>query len=269
MRNLSCYIVDDCIHDIDTIKLYIDQSEELTLLGSSTNAMELLKKMRKGFKPDLLFLDIEMPHIDGMELAFQIKNLSYVIFITGHPQYGADAFDTNCIDFIRKPVAYARFYEAVNKAIKRIAATEAFNRQYPPAVAGEAEHSSAENSSDYLTANTALTDDIFFVFSKDNGLNELRKFSEVLYIEGLDTYIQLFSTGNRKNIFHRSLASAEEVLPPYFIRIHRSYIINALQIRAVSSNEVFLNSIDKGIPVGRVYKQNLSDFIDPRKLGNI
>lgn len=260
MNNLSCFILDDDVHAIETIKLYAEQTPELNCIGTAESATVFLKQWREGIRPDLLFLDIEMPMMNGMDLARILGNECAIVFISGHPEYGADAFDTESIDFLRKPVSYARFYKAVNRAIKRIQSSSLHNK----ALTVE------EGSATIINEDSAMLfkDDIFFIYSKEKGTMDLRRLSELLYIQALDTYIRFFFCHNKNNIFHRSLSSVELALPNTFIRVHRSYIVNTAFIRSVTSKEILLNGVEESVPIGKTFKQNIQRFVESRMLGN-
>jgi DNA-binding LytR/AlgR family response regulator len=262
MQDLNCFIVDDNPDAIDTIRIHIQQFPNLNLLGFSTSPLEFLAKLREGLELDLLFLDIEMPMIDGIELAQLLPANVGIIYISGHPNYGVEAFEVNSIDYLRKPVSLSRFHKAIDKAFKRKEIQELLDEKNN--LLSEPKPELHIRSSD----RAFIEEDLFFVPSKNTALNDLRRYTEILYIKGMNTYVELFFTENRKNIFHRTLTSIEQTFPSNFVRVHKSYIINIQHIKSISTYEVHLNSVQEIIPVGSSYKDNVLNITERRTLKN-
>lgn len=118
---LRCYCVDDLPLNFESLKLFIGQTEGLELIGTETNPFKALDELISGrIKPDLLFLDIDMPGVDGMEIASAVRTMCKVIFTTAHSDYGAQSYEVEAVDFLVKPITYARFLNAVQKAKRHL-----------------------------------------------------------------------------------------------------------------------------------------------------
>ena len=238
---LNCYIVDDEAASIEIISDYINETKELQLMGSTTRPHDVLQVMLGPLIPDIVFLDVQMPGLSGLEVEGVIGQLTAVIFISAFPKYGADAFDRDAYDFLSKPVSYPRFMKAILKVQNRMAKS----------------HSAVEQQRNN------------FFYVKETFKNETIKlyFDDLLYISASGNYVNLhkdkdkiFSYLTLKNI---ELRLAEH----HFVRIHWSYVININKIKSIQANEVTMANGDK-IPVGPRYKQKFEDALQDRKISS-
>lgn len=180
--------------------------EGFETVGTCRNAVEAYNFMRK--QPvDLIFLDIEMPKITGLEFLKNLNNPPYVIITTAHREFALEGFDLNVIDYLLKPIRLERFLQAMYKI--------------------PTEKSSPSNPSDE------------FIFLKSEGKNIKIKLRQILYVEGLSNYVKVVLEDKKPIITYMKMQDLENILPPAsFMRIHRSYIVSKDKISAYSKNEI-------------------------------
>ncbi|MCB0280833.1 MAG: response regulator transcription factor, partial [Calditrichaeota bacterium] len=208
------------------------QLDFLTTVACCSNAIEALNKL-KSEPIDILFLDIRMPQINGIDLVRMLDKPPKVILTTAFKEFALIGYELDVVDYLMKPISFERFMQAVNKAMGRIETTE------------------------FQTPQTTETDQFIFVKSD----KQMRKLylSEILFIEGLKDYIQIVLR-KEKVISYLSLKYMEAKLPErYFLRVHRSYIINTDNIDSFSASEIHV--MTHKIPIGRYYKKNVQDFL--------
>jgi len=230
---LNCIAVDDEKLVLDLLVDNIKKVPFLSLTARCKNAMEAADILHKE-KIDLIFLDIQMPGLSGMELLRSLQHAPMVIFVTAYKQYAFDAFDLNVIDYLLKPVSFDRFLKACNKA------HELFNLQQGSNTRGEKPN-------------------YFFVYVE----YKLIKVSipEIIYIEAMKDYIKIFlTTAQRPVITKMSMKTIDEKLFSYrFIRIHKSYIVAGDKITAIKRDLVVIG--DTELPLSESYKTNLEKLI--------
>ncbi len=231
-------IVDDepLAHDI--IENYIDKIPDMEVVAKCDNAIAA-NEVLQNEKIDLVFLDIQMPQMTGIEWIKSLTNPPKVIFTTAYAEYAVEGFDLNAIDYLLKPIAFDRFLKAVNKVKDSL-------------------------QGDISTATTA--DDFFFV-KADKKLMKVH-FTEILYVEGLKDYV-IIKKDQGRVIALQTMKSLEVKLPSdIFMRVHRSYIVNIQQIKAVVGNsiEILESGKPKHIPIGKNYKEDLLKIVEQNKL---
>lgn len=208
---MNCLIVDDEPHCSLLLEQYISGTPGLEHIASVHDATKALHLVNTGQKdPDIIFLDIDMPKMTGIEFARRIGNKALVIFTTGYPEYGAEAYRCNAIDYLLKPVKYEQFLEAIQKA-----RLEIFRRQ-------------------------RLPNHIFMKESMGGRLVKIA-FNDVLYIQSMGNYTKVFLGADKFYLFHLSLRKLQKMLPlPFFTRIHQSYAVNIIHIESVDGNMIHL-----------------------------
>jgi len=196
---LSCYIIDDEDHAIEVIARYVEQTPGLELLGSSTNPLEALEKISGGLTPALTFLDVDMPQLNGLDMADLLGPSTKVIFTTSFREYAPEAFEKNAVDYLLKPIIYPRFL----KAVTRIAA------QVDAGV-------------------NADTGSFFFVRSNIKGKYHRVDIADIKYIENIGNYITIHFISKIEPITtYLTLTEILVRLPARnFTRIHQSYVVN-------------------------------------------
>ncbi len=227
---INCIITDDEPIARSILKNYIDKIPDFNLVGECNNALETMSKLKEQ-QVDLLFLDIQMPEISGLEFLKSLSNPPLVIFTTAYQEYALEGYELNVCDYLLKPISFDRFLKAANKAMDRLK----LSTPQPNAVL-----SNAETSKEYT-------------FIKDS--DELIKvwYKEILYIEGLKDYVKVICE-DRRIVTLSTMKNMEQMLPSNFKRIHRSYIINTDQILSITGNSVRIGK--ELISYGKSYKEN-------------
>ncbi len=219
---MNCIVVDDEEFSRNVIKHFINKTDGLNLLSECENAAEAFKAL-KSDEIDIVFLDVEMPDMTGIELMKALDDMPQIILVTSRPNYAVEAFEYSVTDFLVKPVNYARFLKAVSKAETNLKASNV----------------TIENK----------TNEVFV--KADSKIIKL-KLSDIIYIEALSDYV-IINTATRKYIIHSTMKGLEKKLPDSdFIRVHRSYIVNFAKIDQIEDLNVIVPG--KTIPIGASYK---------------
>ncbi len=228
---LKCIIVDDEPLAIEVIESYIERIDTLELVGKFRNAIKAFDFIQSGEPVDLIFLDIQMPKLTGIEFLKTLRQPPKVIFTTAYREYALEGFELEVLDYLLKPISFDRFMKAVSKAVGQ-----------------------AGNSSEGITIGGDGDDFIFFKCDKKMIRVSL---NDILYIESIKDYVKI-KTAEKEIVTHQKISVLETKLPPaHFIRIHRSFIVNIPKIESYSASEVELNN--ESIPVGRNYKVDVMD----------
>lgn len=243
---MTCMIIDDEPLAVKLLESFVVRTPDLELKGSFTDSIEALDKLAR--EPvDLLFLDIQMPDLNGMELAHAIDtNLTRVVFTTAFKDYAFESFEVNALDFMLKPIRYIKFQAAVEKARHYFAMKErANNAASQPSLLGVKEEDA--------------------IFLRADGELKQIALARILYVEGMKDYLKFFIEGERKPIItHMTMTAAEELLPETsFMRINRSYIISLSHIRSIDRNDcVYIG--EQIIRVTEAYKERFNQYIAKR-----
>jgi len=220
---MNCLIVDDEEMSRATVEHFVNQTKMLKLVDVCESAIKASKVLTEQ-KIDLIFLDIDMPQMSGLELLESLNYSPKIIFITSKSEYALESFEFDVVDYLVKPVEYPRFLKAVNKAMTQIQTSHNNNREI------------------------FVKSDLKFVRINLN---------EVLYIEAMADYV-VINLNNSKHIVHSTTKAMVEKLPDdLFVRVHRSYIINIMQVKSVENNIIRMKN-EVEVPLGASYK---SDFI--------
>lgn len=237
---MNVIIVDDEPLAQDVLETYVEKVSDLKLIAKCNNALDANEVLRKN-DVDLIFLDIQMPQITGIEFLRSLTNPPMVIFTTAYDNYALDGFELNALDYLLKPISLDRFMKAVNKALEQ--------------------HAHASSGSSPLES-----DDFFFV-KADKKLVKVR-FDDILYIEGLKDYV-IIRLREGRVITLQTMKSLEEKLPSsLFRRIHRSYIVALDKINAIVGNmvEVTEKGQSKHLPIGKNYRDELLAIVNEKRL---
>ena len=244
---INVIIVDDEPLAQDVLETYIDKLPELNLVQKCSNALEANEAL-KSHSIDLMFLDIQMPQLTGIDFLKTLKKAPEVIFTTAYPNYAIEGFELNAIDYLLKPISLERFIKAVNKATDQIELKKG-----------------AQNNAN-TTSNQADPSDFIFV-KADKKLTKIH-YRDIIYIEGLKDYVIIrMNTG--RVITLQTMKSLEDKLPSnLFKRIHRSYIVALDEIRAIVGNmvEVIEKNQTKHLPIGKNYRDELLQMINKNRL---
>jgi len=222
---IKCIIIDDEPLAVKLLENHISKIGDLQLVATGNNAMEAYKILQT-HEVDLMFLDIQMPNLNGIEFSKSLKNKPQTIFTTAFRDYALDGFELEAIDYLLKPITFQRFFQSVDRVLR----------------------------------NKAKDYDEDFVIVKVNGFNQKIKLSEIIYFESQGNDIKIVL--NDENFLASKIAIAEladRLKGKGFVRIHRSFIINSKRVTAVNNHEVLLGQFT--IPVGRSYKDEFDDFV--------
>src|ERR1041385_1063550 len=226
---IKCLIVDDEPLAQEVIENYITRIPNLEGVKKCSCAIQAFEVMKKE-KIDLIFLDIQMPVIDGLSFLKSIKNIPSVIITTAFPQHAVESYDFDVTDYLLKPISFERFLKAVNKALDK-----------KNTVAN-----AAEQKSD-------------FIFLKVDGKLVKVNFSEIMYVEGMKDYLKVFLK-DKFYVVHQTMKRFEESLPHgQFIRVHKSYIVSLPAVKTIIGNYIEVN--DQHIPIGANYKDELIQLV--------
>lgn len=234
MKKLTCIVVDDEPLALELVEGYVVKTPFLELKGKCFNAFEAMQILNSQ-KIDLIFLDIQMPDMNGVDFSKTLSSETKIIFTTAFKDYAFDGFKVDAVDFLLKPFNYAEFLKSANKAVERI------------------------NPGDDKS-NQAPRDNFMFVKSEYKQIKI--NLDEVLYFEGLKDYIKIWLTGQPKPVLTlMSLKTLEEELPSdKFMRVHRSFIVALDKIAAVERGQILINN--ERITVAEQYKSRFQEFID-------
>lgn len=231
MKPLKCLVVDDEEFAREVVKQFISRTEGLTLWKECDNAEDTFVLLRDG-KADLVFLDVEMPGMSGIDLVKTLEVVPPIIMITSRQEYAVDAFEYGLTDYLVKPINYPRFLKAVDKAQNRTQNTQSVERSQ-----GEED-----------------------IYVKSDGKIVRLKLDSILFIEALSDYV-IINTASRKLIVHSTMKGMESKLPSSdFARVHRSYIINIKKIDEIQDTSVLMP--DKIIPIGASYRNRFLEKLN-------
>ena len=232
---ISCIIVDDEPLAVKLLESFVTKTPDLRLLGSFTDSVEAINAIKEQ-KPDLLFLDIQMPDLNGMELAHMIPANTRVIFTTAFKEYAFESYEVSALDFLLKPIRYNKFLSAVEKA------KQWYERE-------PADEDSKTKS----------------LFIRVDG--ELRNITidSITYVSGMKDYVMFYLDGESKPLItHLTMKAVEAMLPTdKFLRVHRSYIIAVDKIKKIDRNDcIYIGEEIIHVPEG--YQQAFHTFIETR-----
>ena len=222
---IKCYIIDDEQPAIKILENYLKKFPTIELVGTSTNPLLGIEEVKKN-KVELVFLDIQMDEMNGIEVVEHIDPKTKVIFCTAYSEFAVKSYELNAVDYLMKPIAFERF----EKAIQRLIGTQI-------------EKNEKEIPNDYL-----------FVKTGQKGKMVKIDFNDISYIEGRSNYIA-FHILHRVILSHTSLRDMETYLPKnMFMRVHKSYIVALNKIVAIENNEIRLTGSSTSIPLSVSYK---------------
>jgi len=233
---VRCIAVDDEPLALDIIADYVEKVPELTLVASTTNAIEALAMVQNG-EVDLAFLDVQMPELTGIQFLKIINGKCDVILTTAYPQYALDGYELNVVDYLLKPIAFDRFYRSVQKVLN--------NRP--------------QQQVQQPVSTPLPSDAVDFIFVKTEHKIQRVDLEDILYIEGLKDYISIYTTAERI-VTLQNMKKMEDILPSNrFVRVHRSYIVALDKIASIERGRIFIE--DKIIPVGDTYRDAFYKYI--------
>ncbi|MBD1396868.1 response regulator transcription factor [Pontibacter sp. JH31] len=240
---LRCIIVDDEPLALDVLETFVERLDNLELVCRCSNAVEAYNCLQAEHV-DLIFLDIQMPKLTGIDFLKSLSNPPKVIFTTAYRDYALDSYELNAVDYLLKPIAFDRFL----KAVAKVTPAEPKGMAAIPAAPVQAEP-------DYKEA---------FIYLKADKKMVKVMLSDILYIESLKDYIRV-KTETKEIISYQKISFLEEKLPTdKFLRIHRSFIIALDKIQAFSATAVDIGKTE--IPIGRFYKNDVLQVLGQNNL---
>lgn len=255
---LKCAVVDDEPLALGLIASYVKKTPTLQLCGTYASAVEAMDGLAEN-PVDLLFLDIQMPELNGLKFSRMVPETTRIIFTTAFGQYALDGYRVNALDYLLKPISYADFAEAVGKAMKWFSLVARSEGTAGTETGGNTPESEAPAPAGNTDSRPERTDCIYV--KSDYRLIQV-KLDKILYVEGLKDYVKIYTTDEAKPILSLlSMKAMEEKLPAdRFLRVHRSFIVQKCHIREIYKGKIAFGK--KFIPVSESYKQALQDYID-------
>ena len=223
---IKCIIVEDEPLAQKVLEKYISSLSSFVLVKKCNNALEAVDFLR-GNHIDLIFLDIKMPELTGLEFLKSLTHPPKVIITTAYPEYALEGYEHSVVDYLLKPVSFERFLKAVNKV-----------------------------KIDTPVVSTTGDD---FIFIKEDKINHKVFFSEIQYIEGYGNFLKVF-TDDKMILVSETMTNIEDRLPDeMFLRVHKSYIVSLRKIKQIEGNMITIG--DNTIPIGKYYKMNVEKMI--------
>lgn len=216
-KTISCIIIDDELSSQKVLQHFVYETEVLELKQTCNNSAEAFKYLQLHPKIDLLFLDINMPRQSGLDFYKSLQHPPAVIFTTAYPQYAVEGFEVDATDYLLKPIAYERFLTAINKVLN--------------------------------TNNTSSKND--FIILKENKALHKVMVADILFLEAYGDYVKVHLE-DKFITTHSTFSRFVEQLPKYFIKTHKSFSINLNKMRALSGNQITVDS--HNVPIGQTYK---------------
>ena len=237
--NLNCVIIDDEPLAQELIRSYVEKTPFLNLMGVYSNAVQAMKEMANQEGIHLMFLDIQMPGLNGLEFSKLVNAETRIVFTTAFGQYALDSYKVNALDYLLKPISYADFMQSVNKAIHWF-----------------------EMKWGYKIFLEPVSEDKKFIYVKSDYKLVQIDLDKILYVEGLKDYVKIHLEGEQKAVISLlSMKAMEETLPSArFIRVHRSFIVQKSKIKVIDRGRIVFNR--EYIPISDSYKQELQLYIN-------
>ncbi len=233
----KCLIVDDEPLARDLMRNHIEKLEHFEIVAECGDAMKALEALRS-HTVDLMFMDIQMPQITGIEFLKNLKHPPKVIITTAYREYALEGFELDVVDFLLKPITFERFLKAVNKFYQI----------------------SGGHDQPFETQQQVVQPEDTFIYVKENKRVIKLSLSEILYIEGLSEYVKIY-TDNKRIVTKTSMTNMEDKLPDGdFMRIHKSYIVSLNKIEAFTTSSIEVTG--KELPIGRSYKSKVSKVLN-------
>ncbi|MGK9121107.1 LytR/AlgR family response regulator transcription factor [Olivibacter jilunii] len=237
---IRCVIVDDESHPIEVLKHHLSQFDFFEVIASTNDPIEALRIINEG-NVDLLFSDIQMPKMSGMDLARLVHGKTNIILTTAYSEFAAEGFDLEVIDYLLKPISKARFLQAANRVLKY------FYKKESAALGPE-----------------TLEGDYIFVKTEMKGRVLKINLIDVDYIEGMRNYVAINHDG-QKTLALLNMKDLEDRLPSsFFVRIHKSYIIAFPKIRMVDGHRLYIYGRDEGFPISDSYFSSVQERLQSK-----
>ncbi len=223
---INCIVIDDEHLARILLEDYIGKLSSLELIANCNSALQAMELLQNK-SVDLMFLDVQMPDLSGIDFLKSLKNKPVVIFTTAYPEYALDGYALDVIDYLLKPISFERFIQAVNKATEQIKLIKGRD---------------TDKEKEYIT------------LKSEHRIHKVN-YDNILYIEGMKEYVIFHLKEGKRIITLERMKNLEEHLPDNFLRIHRSYIINKNDVKSLYGNMVEIG--DHRIDIGKTYKEKV------------
>lgn len=257
-NKIRCLIVDDEFPARILLKEFIEKVPNLELVESCKSGLEALPIIQEG-RVDLMFLDIQMPDITGVNFLKMLPTRPLVVFTTAYSDYAIESYQLDVLDYLLKPFSFDRFMQCIGKAMQRMT-----DRKAQAATVATAEPAPAAQpqpaATDDATADALASDpnEGILIVKADHKIHRI-KYSDIIYIEGLREYVTIHCPGE-KIITLESLRNLEETLPQaMFMRVHKSFIVRIDKIKALYGAQLKLEGVEPYIPIGKSYKDMVQE----------
>lgn len=265
---MTCAIIDDEPLAAELLSSYAQKTTFLDLVGTYNSAIEAMRVLRTT-PVDLIFLDIQMPELSGLEFATILSPKTMIIFTTAFDRYAVDSYKVNCVDYLLKPISYEAFLHSANKALTRLEETSGSQQAQRLTF-----KSATSNFKSGANSNVASLADRFFYVKSEYKI--VRIFlDDILYVEGLKDYVRFVlrpdsisaSQSSKTIMCLMNMKTIEDALPqPEFMRIHRSYIVHMPLADTVDRTRIVYG--DNMLPISDSYKDTVLQYINAHTLGN-
>ncbi len=243
---IRCLAIDDEPLALQQIAAYIGKVPFLELAAQCQSALEAHQFLQND-TVDVIFCDINMPDLNGMDFIKALVAPPLVVFTTAYAEYAVEGFKVNAVDYLLKPFGLQDFMRAANRVRERLEGTTASAPASSTPVASDSDTDTIFLKTDYRIVKVAISD--------------------IRYVEAMSEYLKVWMEGDTKPIITLlSMKKMEERLPQNFMRIHRSYIINLTKIQEVNKNRVIMDR-DTYLPIGDMYKETFQNYLDTKFLG--
>ena len=240
---ISCLVVDDGQAAIDILRSFIEKTPFLSLQGTTTNPIEALSIIQQQ-AIDLVFLDIHMPQISGLDVMRLLNNKTKVVLTTAYSEFAVAGFELEALDYLVKPFGFERFLKAAQKALN--ATAEPTTRRLAPEPEKE----------DYI-----------FVKTESKGKITKVRFDDITYVEGMKNYLSIYTKDDRI-VTLLNIKDLEERLPArQFMRVHKSYIVSLNKIKALDRNQILLQDMTAYVPLGETYRTSFFEALNQNMMG--
>lgn len=226
---IRCIIIDDELPAINVLKRYIERIPNLEIVGTETNPLAGIELIRSE-KPDVVFMDIQMEEMNGIEVVKILDNCTKIVFCTAYSEFAVTSYEFDAVDYLMKPIEFNRFVKAVQRVTDVLS------------------HRSSANLE-------AIPNDYIYVKAGKRGKLLKVDIDDIDYVEALNNYVS-FHQGSQETVAYLTLKEVEEKLPKsQFMRIHKSFIVALKQIALMETNELVLKNGSQRIPIGASYKE--------------
>ena len=238
-RNIQCLAVDDEPIALEKLRNYITKIPYFDLVAVCEDAMEAMKVMNKQ-EIDALFIDINMPDLNGLDFVESLSKRPLIVFTTAYAQYAVDSFRVAPVDYLLKPIGFADFQRAANRVLQQ------FNLQMSS------------------NATPAVSNSLYIKIEYKYVRIDQK---DIRYIEGMSDYLRIFTTTEAKPLItHSTLRQIKEYLAPNFLQVHRSFIVNMEQLKEIQRMRILMDK-ETWIPVGDLYKEDFVNYLQSRSIG--